>query len=1065
MINESVFENSFIINYFTNELNYIRLEPNVFNSELMLIPSTVREFIYKNHSQECDSIIKEDYKRNEDLFWNDFLKELSEHISSRHNVAIFANPNNNILFKFKNYTFSLFIPFENNQINKNVFNIVSQPVFDMEGKYDQFSIIPDIGLFINGILFSFIQLKLTHKGQSADKARGQIIGDYLETIKRVVHPDINNILLSEKEKNIIISQKLKYFHSMVHVIAMDESIAYVLRGISKHYDSAYDIIKNNKANDEEVKNEIKKNFLTDVVYIKEDHLSHLERAKKFLYNIYNKDAVQNEILIYNFLYYETKSDYSCGHKKVVVKNGTTFLSFPRPNQKYGVDKVIKEVITKYKNEDNPNYEIEKLEKKLISQNIPFEARERALEKRKAYRNNQHMYSLLLQYAAGFGKTYILCWLAMRLKDLLDKENNHLFDKILIVSDRVDLRDQVDLAMRNMNLDKGLSKEAETKEELTNLLKNKTARIIIVNIQKFPFLKDVLTENEMKLLSEKRIAFLIDEIHRSNSGKQHNEMTDLFDDIADNFSVTSPNKKNLIIGLTATPTDHNLSRFGEYQGCLEDIKWLPFDTYTMEQAIADGFVLDPTKNKIAYSVELQYEMVTEGDKKRVPTTKEKYENTDRIEIIAENIAKTLLDVTYKKIRKSGKAMLCCYSIAAAKKYYDAIRKELKNLSHLPQYEKSNLGEVYMVYTSTQEDIPAYKTCGYNSEKEVISAFKHDKNGLMIVVDKLQTGFDEPKLHTLFLDKEVNGITCVQTVCRINRTTKNKTDCLVIDYSLDNSNIKNINEAFNKYSGVVASEFNSLNIKEQVTRLYKDILETGYYKNNYNDFFNNDSVECAVKRKYDIEKMVITEHGKELALRNANLFLDYISKLGIINGLINIDKKYSEDLFIKFLREYLTILKSLLQIDKEKLEPLEFWVEKSSIIETDNSIDEQESNHGKEKSKKYNISNSTGYVSIDFIIAKNDEERKKEILMSDYQVKLETLYNKLTELDKKDGERILLRLKKIEYYADDNLREAFEKLFQQALRRLKNIENMALFVESIKDISPLIMEDFLIYLNKH
>ena len=144
------------------------------------------------------------------------------------------------------------------------------------------------------------------------------------------------------------------------------------------------------------------------------------------------------------------------------------------------------------------------------------------------------------------------------------------------------------------------------------------------------------------------------------------MTDLFDDIADNFSVTSKKKKNLIIGLTATPTDHNLSRWGEYQGCLEDIKWIPFDTYTMKQAIADGFVLDSTKNKVAYSIELQYEIPTEGDKKRNATTKEIYEYDERIKIVAENIAKTLLDVTYKKIRRSGKGMLCCYSITAAKK---------------------------------------------------------------------------------------------------------------------------------------------------------------------------------------------------------------------------------------------------------------------------------------------------------------------------------------------------------------------------------------------------------------
>ena len=95
---------------------------------------------------------------------------------------------------------------------------------------------------------------------------------------------------------------------------------------------------------------------------------------------------------------------------------------------------------------------------------------------------------------------------MRLKDLLDQNEKHLFDKILLISDRVDLRDQVDLAMRNMNLDKGLAKEAETKYELTKLLKKQNSKNYYCEYSKFPFLKDILTDDDMTLLSEKRIAF-------------------------------------------------------------------------------------------------------------------------------------------------------------------------------------------------------------------------------------------------------------------------------------------------------------------------------------------------------------------------------------------------------------------------------------------------------------------------------------------------------------------------------------------------------------------------------
>ena len=94
----------------------------------------------------------------------------------------------------------------------------------------------------------------------------------------------------------------------------------------------------------------------------------------------------------------------------------------------------------------------------------------------------------------------------------------------------------------------------------------------------------------------------------------------------------------------------------------------------------------------------------------------------------------------------------------KNYYDAINKELQRLSTLPQYEKSNIGKVYMVYTTTQEDIPAHKICGFTSEKEAISAFKNDKNGLMIVVDKLQTALMNLITHLIFRQRSKWNYLC-------------------------------------------------------------------------------------------------------------------------------------------------------------------------------------------------------------------------------------------------------------------------------------------------------------------
>lgn len=1071
MINETHFEKEFVIKYFTETLEYEKAESNTFNSELMLIPHIVKHFIYEHNKITCDKLIQQKYSGNNNLFWNELLKHLSKEIYSKFNVAIHLNPNNGIKFKFMNEEFILYSPSKYLQKNENIFTVVGQPNLIIKIGKNIKTIIPDVGIFVNGMLVSYLQLKLTSKGQTADSARGQIIGDYLSTIREVTYPQIlsKGNFLSDKVKNEIVTDSLKYFHGLIHLIAMDETSSYVMRGIGKLFDISLDFVKENKANDSDLRSDFRKVFYRDSVYIKEKQKNNITKAKNFLSNTFSKQSIQNEILVYNFIQYERTTIIENGTKKIGFKNTVPTLSYPRPNQKYGVDKVINEVLIKYDNENNPNYEFEKLEQKLINQNIHPETRKNILARRKGYRNNQHIYSILLQYAAGFGKTYILCWLAIFLKEL-SKNNSSLFEKVLIISDRVDLRDQVDISMRNMNIDKSVFKEVTTKVQLKTALQDSLTKIVIVNIQKFPHLKEILEQSDIDAFNDKRIAFLIDEIHRSNSGIQHKEMTDMFDEITDTLCNNKRTKKNLIIGLTATPTDDNLGRFGEYQSCLEDIKWMPFDTYTMEEAIEDGFVLDPTLNKIGYLTTFRYESIVDGEKKRMPSLKEEAEDDDRIANISLHIAKTLLNVTYKKIWKSGKAMLVCYSIESAKKYYDAIYKELKLLSQLPEFSNQNIGKVYMVYTTTdQEQRTAYNICGQKSEKDVISAFRNDKNGLMIVVDKLQTGFDEPRLHTLFLDKEITGISCVQTVCRINRIMKNKYDCLVIDYSRKNNNIDNIKIAFNKYAGVVASEFNSLSVKDQLLKIFKQITETNHYIKYFNDFKNNDTPEKQMERQDSIEQDVIalssSEESKELVVRNMNLFLEYLSKIGLVMNLINLDKKYTEKEFSLFLNEYISIVRSVLKVKNDKLEALDFWVESFGLKEEINSIIIDDLTNKKPKKSTFKIKNQSNYVSINSILDKNKEEEDKEKLIESFNVNLFKIFDKLIEVDQREGNRVTIKLLDEKNHSKDEVLDSFEKLFKKVIRRLKNDPDMEfkLFISHIEEMHSLILEDFMVFLS--
>lgn len=1065
MVVEAHFENS-IVNYFVDELGYTREDSCVFNGDSMLIPRVVEQFIYSSHEDICNKIIRKDYKGDRREFFSELIKELSDYVYGTFNVAVQLN---RWEFKFKGHNFKLFFPVSHDRkVQRNIFSVMQQPSFNFRTVDGVYRVIPDVGIFVNGFLFSYIQLKLQHRGQTAERqGRGQILGDYIESVQRCVTNVIDNnqeFYAITEEKTKLVNNALKYFHAPVHMVAMDVSSAYVIRGLSKTYSDVEKFCFTKNANDAVIKEDLKKTFLLDSLYTKEDYLPVDEKSRKFLTNLYSKTSIQHEILYFNFIAYEKKSEFIKGKKEVVNKNNAASLNFPRPNQKYGVEKAIREIIRKYQNESNPNYEIERLVKKLDSLHVPDNVRRQVIDKRMSYNNNKNQFSLLLQYAAGFGKTYILCWLALMLKDLENfntvEKNDYLFDKILIISDRVDLRDQVDRSMHNMNIEKDLFKEADNKDILKACLSEETPRIVIVNIQKFTHLQEILGDEEKGLLNGKRVAFLIDEIHRSNSGTHHNAMTDLFSEVTD-VVTGDDDKKNLVIGLTATPTDENLARFGEYQGCTDGLRWLPFDSYTMSEAISDGFVLDPTKNLVPFAVKMGF---AEDAKKKLPTKKDIYESKTRIEMNAKNVAKILVDTTFKKIKGNGKAMLACYSIDAAKVYYDTLKLELQALTDTPKYSQYKDSGVYMVYSATQEAVPAHTTCGYSSEKEVINAFKNNRWGVMIVVDKLQTGFDEPKLHTLILDKEISEINAVQTVCRVNRTTRGKEDCLVVDFSIDNKNMSNIREAFSKYAGIVVSDLDSSGMKTCIENTYLQILKSNYYRT---FFARYEQDPTNMQLAYDVQQYVDTAFlntlTEEAAISLGETFLNYINKLGMIKSIIDIKDMYKDSVFIQFLTEYLNLIRAKLDNSSgtKFTEVLDFWVETSGNIESGVLlIDEIKKKQIIDA--KLRKSSNTGFNILAKIREMNENEANKELLIEEFKKKLIVFFQKIIEMDQKNnGGMLVLKMK--DYQNSQTRNEEFTRCFNDSIRRLKHTEYMKTFVDSIQGNELMIESDFYKYLS--
>jgi type I restriction enzyme R subunit len=410
-------------------------------------------------------------------------------------------------------------------------------------------------------------------------------------------------------------------------------------------------------------------------------------------------------------------------------------------------------------------------------------------------------------------------------------------------------------------------------------------------------------------------------------------------------------------------------------------------------------------------------------------------------------------------------LACYSIVAAKAFYKTINEELAKLTDLPKYQKYKDAKVYMVYSSTQEDIPAHKICGYDSEKAVISAFKSDKNGLMIVVDKLQTGFDEPKLHTLFLAKETKGINAVQTLCRVNRTTKNKEDCLVVDFSIDNINISNIKNAFEKYAHVVVSNLDTYQVKLEVERMYKKILSSEPYREFFQAFKNKSDIKLGLRMEEYVISMLKNEHSKKILIDNAELYMNYIQKMGLIENVIGLEDKYKDEILSRFIADFLNLVKQKLKAKNptQHKEIVDFWLEEIGLIETNEiSIEEEQVQKIKNKKLKKSDAEQEKYDILSLIIKRNEEAEEKEVLMQNYRKKLDLIFKTMVEQDEKEDERLVLRIKDLKSgFNDAEISSSFKLIFNKAKRRLKD-DGMPEFIKDISDSLSIVESDFIEYI---
>lgn len=1069
-MNELHLQDKFLIPFFREGLGYREVKANTVTNSL-IIEEDLEEFISRTelNKRPYEQLLKK-YKGDSRKLLLDLIELIQERSGSSRNMALFINKNKTITLQ--GIQLNLFYPGDsvihnNDLFNANIFSVVQELPYKYSYAGNQiFSFRPDIAVFVNGIYLGYSELKSNYTNQTASKnGRGKVIKDYFEAIKIYYEHFDSNTMLSEKDKESYRKDFLKVFEKAIHITTTDISETYVIRNITDYFDEILNTCRNGKFDREVIEKEARSSF-KPYPLIKPD-AEKKDKLKELFNALYGKAYIEKEILYYNFI----ERDVYITNNGKETKDEKGYLISPRPKQKFGTDKILTKIDEFLLHEQEDDYFEKLLEKQLVG--VSETKKKELLEKRKAYSNNKNVYSLLMQYAAGFGKSNIIGWTALQLKDLR-RDGEYVYDKIMIVVDRLQLRSQIDSKMLNMNIDNRMYIEASNKKSFQEALAS-DIRLVIVNLQKFGSVKEMLDHEVLKNLEKNRIVFLIDEIHRSNSGEQHEEMLSIFDEMQSPFDndkeyVRGRKKKNLIIGFTATPDDHTLARFGEFSGYAESEKlWRPFDFYTMKEAIEDGFILNPLKNIVPIASKMLFDIpnnplkgFTEQEYKDAQK-KQIYENRDRIDAISKYVADLLVKDVYRQIRGTGKAMLAVHSIKAAIAYKEAVTKHFNELIKDPKYTRYADAPIHVVYSSGgQDEQSASGLNGGLTEEKVMESFAQKKNGLMIVVAKLQTGFDERKLHTLFLDKEIRGISAIQTISRVNRTAKNKNDCKIVDFSYNNVNVQNIKDAFEHFSDVVVSDFDPFGDKKILDILLVELKKSDTFEKFsatfmgiYKDPIKRDDPVSYLDFESSLEKY-IDANPKHTADTKAKA-AQYFTILNRIGYVIDLDPKYSEPSFLMFWRKFNSLYNLINRSDDVK-DPIEVYFDNQIGIIEVTTYETKEEKKKQTKVAEGRAPYGTHQFDILAIIeARNEQEAIVGELIKGFEAKIKDFFEYVRNAA--EGQRLIVKIKS--HVSESEIYEEFEKIY----RRYRAIHRATVgdyFFNEMNDLLEKLCDDFENYL---
>lgn len=493
---------------------------------------------------------------------------------------------------------------------------------------------------------------------------------------------------------------------------------------------------------------------------------------------------------------------------------------------------------------------------------------------------------LIQHSAGSGKSNSIAWLAHQLIGLFDKTNTTpLFDSVVVVTDRTvldeQIRDNIKRFSQVKKIVEAITGEAKHIKELDpsedsfsktthmRLALANNKKIITSTVQTFPFVLNAIQD-----MPAKRVAIIIDEAHSSQSGYAAASLNAVFSDKQieelpkdESGNVSNEDLVNFLIeskrmlsnasyfAFTATPKNKTLETFGVPHPFKDEFgephtRYLPFHTYSMKQAIEEEFILDVLENyttwRSFYKVKIEDGAPPEQEFDTLKAGKKIRSYVEGHELAIAEKAKIMIDHfnnhVKTRIQHKAKAMIVCKSIESAMKYKDAFDNYLREINSPSKAIVAFSGK--KKHYKTGEELTEEKMNQFPDKlNDIPKQFKKDEYKFLIVADKFQTGFDEPLLHTMYVDKQLADIQAVQTLSRLNRAYKpHKKDTFVLDFYND---VEDIRHAFEPYytTTILSRETdqNRLNDLQETldgAHIYDSDQVASFFKNYYNNKDRNE-----------------------------------------------------------------------------------------------------------------------------------------------------------------------------------------------------------------------------------